>query len=54
MSEADLRARFEAAGRAGGTHEDFSDFVGKEVAKRRKTADARKKDSGKEKEKFKF
>lgn len=39
LSEADLRAKYEQAGRKAGTHEDFSDFVGKEVAKRRKTGE---------------
>lgn len=37
LSEEDLRAKYEKAGRSAGTHEDFSDFVGEEVAKRRKT-----------------
>ncbi|GAA5901032.1 hypothetical protein JCM5296_007291, partial [Sporobolomyces johnsonii] len=55
LSEADLRAKFEQAGRsgaAGGTHEDFSDFAAQEVAKRRKMAESKKRE--KEKEKYKF
>lgn len=53
LSEADLRARYEQASRAGRSHhEDFSDFVGEEVAKRRKLAESKKRDS--QKEKFKF
>ncbi|KAM0787184.1 hypothetical protein ACM66B_006430 [Microbotryomycetes sp. NB124-2] len=53
LSEFDLRARYEEATRRGtAPTEDFSDFVSKEVAKRRKT-ETRKKDA-KEKEKFKF
>lgn len=53
LTENELRQRFEAAGnQRGGTHEDFSDFAAKEVAKRRKMAESKKKD--KEKEKFKF
>jgi len=37
LTENELRQRFEAAGnQRGGTHEDFSDFAAKEVAKRRK------------------
>ncbi|KAG0655590.1 hypothetical protein C6P46_000813 [Rhodotorula mucilaginosa] len=53
LSEADLRARYEQASRAGRSHhEDFSDFVGEEVAKRRKVAESKKRDS--QKEKFKF
>jgi hypothetical protein len=39
LSEADLRMRYEEAGRRGTQTEDFSDFVGKEVAKRRKTGE---------------
>ncbi|GAA5869856.1 hypothetical protein JCM16303_001820 [Sporobolomyces ruberrimus] len=53
LTENELRQRYEAAGnQRGGTHEDFSDFAAKEVAKRRKMAESKKKD--KEKEKFKF
>ncbi|KAK4047787.1 hypothetical protein OIV83_005129 [Microbotryomycetes sp. JL201] len=53
LSETDLRARYEEATRRGtAPSEDFSDFVSKEVAKRRKT-ETRRKDA-KEKEKFKF
>lgn len=37
LTENELRQRYEAAGnQRGGTHEDFSDFAAKEVAKRRK------------------
>ncbi|BGP44101.1 hypothetical protein JCM10450v2_008318 [Rhodotorula kratochvilovae] len=57
LSEADLRARYEQAnraGRGGGTHEDFSDFAAAEVAKRRKMAESKKRDQGGQKEKFKF
>ncbi|GAA5877614.1 hypothetical protein JCM3774_005358 [Rhodotorula dairenensis] len=56
LSEADLRARYEQASRAGRTHhEDFSDFVGEEVAKRRKLAESKSKRSeSSQKEKFKF
>ncbi|GAA6053982.1 hypothetical protein JCM3770_002403 [Rhodotorula araucariae] len=56
LSEADLRARYEQANRAGrgGTHEDFSDFAAAEVAKRRKMAESKKRDQGGQKEKFKF
>ena len=40
LSEADLRMRYEEAGRRGtNPNEDFSDFVGKEVAKRQKTGE---------------
>ncbi|CEQ40820.1 SPOSA6832_02464, partial [Sporobolomyces salmonicolor] len=52
LSEADLRAKFEQAGRGAGTHEDFSDFAAQEVAKRRKMAESKKRE--KEKEKYKF
>ncbi|GAA5970051.1 hypothetical protein JCM3765_004765 [Sporobolomyces pararoseus] len=53
LTENELRQRYEAAGnQRGGTHEDFSDFAAKEVAKRRKMAESKKKE--KEKEKFKF
>lgn len=53
LSEADLRARYEQASRSGRTHhEDFSDFVGEEVAKRRKIAEGKKQNA--QKEKFKF
>ncbi|SCZ96418.1 BZ3500_MvSof-1268-A1-R1_Chr8-2g10180 [Microbotryum saponariae] len=60
LSESDLRQRYEESNRRSttGQHEDFSDFVGKEVAKRRKTADAKKRggggNEGKDKDKFKF
>lgn len=38
LSDAELRAKYEAVGKnRGGTHEDFSDLVEQEVAKRRKT-----------------
>lgn len=53
LSEADLRARYEQASKAGRTHhEDFSDFVGEEVAKRRRVAEKKKSDQAKEKFKF--
>lgn len=55
LSEADLRARYEQASRAGRTHhEDFSDFIGEEVAKRRKLAESKKRGGDSQKEKFKF
>lgn len=61
LSEADLRARYEQANRAGraggGTHEDFSDFAAAEVAKRRKMAENKKREGGgggSSKEKFRF
>ncbi|GAA5939500.1 hypothetical protein JCM3775_004840 [Rhodotorula graminis] len=61
LSEADLRARYDQANRAGrgasGTHEDFSDFAAAEVAKRRKMAEGKKQQregGGGSKEKFRF
>lgn len=55
LSEEELRERYERAGRVGrGTHEDLSDVVGEEQAKRRKTAEAKGKRGAQEKEKFKF
>lgn len=42
LTENELRQRYEAAGnQRGGTHEDFSDFAAKEVAKRRKMGEPR-------------
>ncbi|GAA6016671.1 hypothetical protein JCM10207_000143 [Rhodosporidiobolus poonsookiae] len=53
MSEADLRARYDAASRRGQPqHEDFSDFAAAEVAKRRKMAENKKR--GQQEEKFRF
>lgn len=55
LSEEELRERYEKAGRVSrGTHEDLSDVVGEEQAKRRKTAETKKKGAQGEKEKFKF
>lgn len=57
LSEEELRERYEKAGRGSrGTHEDLSQVVGEEQAKRRKTAEAKKRGGDKERgsEKFKF
>lgn len=53
MSEEQLRAAYAKAGTRGGTHEDLSDLAAEENAKRRKTADSKRKDA-QSKEKFKF
>lgn len=46
LTEAELRNRYEQAGRNNGTHEDFSDFVAEAVAKRRKTGESQSFDAG--------
>ncbi|KAK4704616.1 splicing factor 3B subunit 2, partial [Phenoliferia sp. Uapishka_3] len=55
LSEADLKARYEAQTRNRGTHEDFSGDVEQEMKKRRVAeAKRREKGGGREKDSFKF